>query len=614
MSRLQTYLPHRLHSTPALRWVMVCIVSVLLVGACRSLEQGYATYLVKLAGINIIVVYGLNLLMGYAGQAFIAAGATFAIGAYVAAVAVTQGWVSFPLAWLLAGAAAGLFGVIASLPALRLGGAYLAMVSIAFNVVVEQILIHSPDVMGGAMGIPGIPPIEFAGRQFDDGATSATIVVTALVAAYCTTALRRSQWGLALVAMRESEVASQSLGIRILPLKASVFFISSAIIGLAGALYSPAMGYISPDIATVFASVTYVLMLIVGGSGTTFGPLLGALLLTALPQLLVEFQQYHLIILGIILLVFVVFLPQGIASLLGTRLIRWRKTPADENSPAPANDEVLKIAGQKLIVRGLRKSFGGVHALQGADLTAERGSIQGLIGPNGSGKSTLVNVISGFYSPDEGQILREDQDVTRQPTAWLACRGLVRTFQTPHLFGKLTVRENLRAAQFHSLRPSLFAALFDLPISSRINRLSERRAAGIARLVGLEAVLDHQTETLSQGDRRRVEIARALAAGPRILILDEPAVGLSAEEIEALRRLLQMLRAMGLTMVLIEHHMDIVMKLCDRITVLERGAVIAEGTPDDIQRNSQVRRAYLGATRAFRQDKVTADNAAEMGG
>lgn len=417
-----------------------------------------------------------------------------------------------------------------------------------------------------------------------------------------------------MIAMRESEIASRSLGIRILPLKASVFFISSTIIGLAGGLYSPAMGYISPDIATVFASVTYVLMLIVGGSGTTFGPLLGALLLTALPQLLVDFQQYHLIILGIILLVFVVFLPQGIASLVGTRFSRGRKPPADDNSPASANDEFAKIAGQRLVVRGVRKSFGGVLALQGADLIAERGSIHGLIGPNGSGKSTLVNVISGFYSPDEGQILREDQDVTRQPTASLADRGLVRTFQTPHLFGKLTVRENLRAAQFHSLRPLLLAALFDLPVSSRINRLSERRAAEIARLVGLEAVLDHQTETLSQGDRRRVEIARALAAEPKILILDEPAVGLSAEEIEALRHLLQTLRAMGLTMVLIEHHMDIVMKLCDRITVLERGAVIAEGTPDDIQRNIQVRRAYLGATRAFAQDKMTAGNAAKMGG
>jgi ABC-type branched-subunit amino acid transport system ATPase component/ABC-type branched-subunit amino acid transport system permease subunit len=614
VSALQTFSPHRLHSTPALRWAMISVAAIVLIGICHSLDQGYATYLVKLVGINIIVVYGLNLLMGYAGQAFIAIAATFAIGAYVTAVTVVQGWLSFPLAWLLAGTAGGLFGVIAGLPALRLSGAYLAMVSIAFNVVIEQVLVHSPDVIGGAMGISAIPPIEFAGWQFDDRATSATIAVTALVAAFCTSAFRRSQWGLALVAMRESEIASQSLGIRILPLKASVFFIASAIIGLAGGLYSPAMGYISPDIATVFASVTYVLMLIVGGRGTTFGPLLGALFLTALPQLLVEFQQYHLVILGSLLLVFVVLLPDGIASLLGPMFGRWRRSGPDEVFQAPVDGEVSKIVGQSLAVRGIHKSFGGLRALRGVDLTAERGSIRGLIGPNGSGKSTLVNVISGFYSPDEGQILLDGEDVTRRPTAELAGRGLVRTFQTPHLFMKLSVRDNLRAAQFHSLRPALLAALFDLPASSRIDRISTHRAAEIARLVGLEAALDQPAETLSQGDRRRVEIARALAARPQILILDEPAVGLSTEEIEALRHLLQTLRETGLTMVLIEHHMDIVMKLCDRITVLERGAVIAEGTPDEIQRNVQVQRAYLGVAHAAGHGKMTACQTAKMGG
>src|SRR5262249_48999940 len=148
----QAHLPGRFHGTPALRWIMVGVAASALIGACGSLDQGYASYLVKLVGINIIVVYGLNLLMGYAGQAFIAVAPTFAIGAYVTAVSAVQGWLPFPVAWLLAGAAAGLFGVIASLPALRLSGAYLAMISIAFNVVVEQVLVHSPDIMGGAMG------------------------------------------------------------------------------------------------------------------------------------------------------------------------------------------------------------------------------------------------------------------------------------------------------------------------------------------------------------------------------------------------------------------------------------------------------------------------------
>jgi ABC-type branched-subunit amino acid transport system ATPase component/ABC-type branched-subunit amino acid transport system permease subunit len=597
-----------------LRWLMILVAAVLLVGACHGLDQGYAAYLVKQAGINVIVVYGLNLLMGYAGQAFIAVAATFSIGAYVSAVAVTQDWLSFPLAWIVAGIVAGLFGVMASLPALRLGGAHLAMVSIAFNVIVEQILIHSPGFMGGAMGIPGIPAIEIAGWTFDDRATAALIVVTALLAAYCTSALRRSQWGLALVAMRESEIASQGLGIRIVPLKASVFFVSSVIVGLAGGLYSPATGYISPDIGTIFASVIYVLMLIVGGSGTALGPFLGALLLTLLPQFLVEFQQYHLIVLGFILLISVILLPGGISPLFSVPFARWR-VRSNENDPDSGDIGLAtRIAGEELVVRGVRKSFGGLRALQGVDLIASAGSIRGLIGPNGSGKSTLVNVISGFYSPDEGQVTCGEADVTGQRTARLASGGLVRTFQTPHIFKTLTVRENLQVAQFHSLRPSFFSALFDLPISTRINRTAARRAAEFARLVGLELVLDQPAATLSQGDQRRVEIARALAAEPKVLIIDEPAVGLSVEEIEMLRRLLQNLRAMGLTMVLIEHHMDIVMNLCDRITVLERGAVIAEGTPDEIQQNVQVRQAYLGATRAPRQGPLITRNTGRKGG
>jgi branched-chain amino acid transport system ATP-binding protein len=587
----------RLRESALLHWLLVGLAAMLLTAACIGFGDGYVGYLVKLTAINVIVVYGLNLLIGYAGQAFIAVAAIFAVGAYVSALAVLQGGLPFVLAWALAGLGAGAFGVVASMPALRLSGAYLAMVSIALNVVIEQGLVHGPEFMGGAVGLPSIPPVEIAGVTFDDGATAALLAVTALVCANCIAVLRRSQWGRAMVAMRDSEIAARSLGINVVSLKAAVFFVSSVMIGLAGGLYSPAMAYISPDIGTIFASVVYVLMLIVGGSDTVLGPLLGAAALTVLPQLLSQFQQYHLIVLGVILLASVILMPGGIVAPMTAWLSRRRtRGLADERPTTDVFSFKLRQPSQDLSARGISKSFGGVHALQDVNLTAARGLISGLIGPNGSGKSTLVNVVAGFYRPDSGRVLCGSVEVTGRSTALLARSGIVRTFQTPHLFPKMTVCENLQVAQFHAHRPSLVAALLNLPSSARSNRITAFRAREVIRALGLERVMNEPAGKLSQGDQRRVEIARALVAEPAVLILDEPAVGLSTSEIERLCELLENLRRAGLTMVLIEHHMDMVMRLCDRITVLERGKVIAEGTPREIRENADVRRAYLGTT------------------
>jgi len=246
-------------------------------------------------------------------------------------------------------------------------------------------------------------------------------------------------------------------------------------------------------------------------------------------------------------------------------------------------------------VRDVHRSFGGIMALRGVDITVEPGLIRGLIGPNGSGKSTLVNVITGLYRADRGSIVLGPVDLTGLGMTRVARAGVVRSFQTPQLFGQLTVRENLLAAQFSRQAPSLAAAVLDTPHNRRAFGASMDRAVELTRLLDLGAHLVRPASELPQGERRKLEIGRALDAEPSVLIHDEPAAGLSPEEGASLCQVLQALRDSGLAILLIEHHMDVVMRVCDRITVLDQGLVIAEGTPAVIREDARVRLAYLGS-------------------
>jgi ABC-type branched-subunit amino acid transport system ATPase component/ABC-type branched-subunit amino acid transport system permease subunit len=585
------------------RKILVPVAAILLLAACWGIEDSYLLYLAKLLAINAIVVYGLNFLMGYAGQAYLAIGASFAVGAYVSALSMMQLGLPFLVAWPGGAVLAGIFGVLTGLPALRLAGAYLAMVSIAFNVVLQETLVNWASVTGGAMGVPGVPPIGIGTLVLDDHAVLALIVAVALATIFVAVAFRKSLWGLAFVAMRESEVASRSLGIDTVRLKAVAFFVSSVIAGLAGGLYGHSIGYVSPDIGTIFASVSFVLMLVLGGIGTAWGPLIGAVILTLLPQWLFDFERYHLLVLGIILLVSIMLMPKGIAS-----LVRRRRTPeakpgvVDPTGGFTGLAEFASGSGSTaLAIDEIRKSFGGVDALRGVSLRVEPGTIHGLIGPNGSGKSTLVNVVTGLYRAGSGAVRFGERELGGRSMRRIAAEGVVRTFQTPQPFAELTVRENLMAAQFRHGAAGIGASLFALPASRRATAQAADATARLARALGLTALLDHHSGALPQGDQRRLEIVRALAAHPGILILDEPAAGLSEVESEALCVLLDHLRREGIGLLLIEHHMDVIMRLCDRITVLDRGRVIAEGTPAEIQADERVRSAYFGPVDATGQ-------------
>ena len=586
------------------RYIILAIAMTAAIAASLLVQDRYVTYLARLTLLNIIVVYALNILLGYAGQASIAAAAIFAVGAYGSAVGVMHLGIPFLIAWPIGALLSGLVGILSALPALRLAGSYLAMVSIAFNVVAEQILILGGNITGGPVGLPAIPPISVGSYSLTETQTLALIAACAVLAIYCTASFRDSQWGRAATAMRDSELAAKSLGINTVGLKIAIFFVSSLMMGLAGGLYSHSTNYISPDISGILASFVLVLMLVLGGIGTLWGPLVGACVLTIVPQMLSDFQKYHLLVLGVILLVAITQMPKGLTQPQDV-LARWRRKklnaqPTVQSAAVPRSLQLPSLTRTEngpssiLSAAGIVKKFGGVVALSNAAVEVRPGMIRGLIGPNGSGKSTLVNVLTGFYFPDSGTVKLGDREIQKLSTAAIAQAGIVRTFQTPRLFSDLTVEENLSASQFYHRPGNLFSAMFGTLSNARVNGAAANESASLATALGLSGLLGQRAGDLSQGNQRQLEIARALASHPAILILDEPAAGLSHEESMSLCTLLENLRAKGLGILLIEHHMDVVMRVCDRITVLNRGAVLAEGTPQEIRANTSVQEAYLG--------------------
>ena len=586
-------------SLPSSDWRLPLFAALVLSALCAAFPDGYLNLLIRLAAVNVVVVCALNLLMGYGGQAFLAVAATFAIGAYGSALGVMKLGLPWLVALAFGGGLAAVFGLLTSLPALRLSGAYLAMVSIAFNVIVEEVLVHWQGLTGGPVGLTGIPRGGPFGLTLNDQWMATAICIAAVAAWWVVDRIRFSPWGQAIMAVRESEIAARSLGVDSTQVKAVTFAASAFMMGVGGALYAHSAQYISPDVGGIFGSILFVLMLVLGGAGSRWGPAIGALILTFLPQFLTEFQKYHVFVLGVILLVCITLRPKGIASLFSGRKRRAAREAGVQQSAAGAKMVAIIQADERaratLEVKAISCRFGGIVALSNVSLTVNPGTVHGLIGPNGAGKSTLVNILTGHYRASSGAVVYQGQSVHAMSMPAIARLGIVRTFQKPMVFGDMTVLENLEVAQFASLRHSLLGNMLGLKSSRSLRSKARQRAIDIAAAVGLNERLEQSAGTLAQGQQRLLEIGRALAARPGILVLDEPAAGLSAAEINELVGVLRQLRAAGIAVLLIEHHMNMVMSVCDQITVIDRGEHLATGTPKDIRSSELVRHAYLGA-------------------
>jgi branched-chain amino acid transport system permease protein len=531
------------------------------------------------AGIYAIAAIGLSLLLGNVNQISIGQAGFFGIGAYAVAYCTTAlNWPFWPAA--LAGTIlATLAGIAVGFIALRFRGHYLAMATLAFGLIVVGV-IHQSDALGGANGItniafPVLGPLTLSGVS----AYWFVWIVVAGVAAGTLAALS-GPIGRAFEAIRNDELAAETSGIPTRRYKIGAFAYAGALAGLAGAVYASFLGLVIPEAVGVALSIDFLLMVVLGGSGGVSGAIIGAGLIGFLDIAGHQFENWREVVYGLLVIAIVIAAPGG---LFGIWRNRFRPRPLLVAAPAPAGAAQVALVKAPtgvtpLAVRGLTKRFGGLVAVNAVDFTLAYGTITSLIGPNGAGKTTLFNTICGVGRPSAGTVTIAGVDVTNRQPHVVAALGVGRTFQNARLFGEMTVLENVMAGAF------------------RTGREARDRARATLAQLGLERIANTYARDLPFGQRRRVEIARALAANPWLLLVDEPAAGLNASERAQLHDDLLALRDAGTTLLLIEHDMKLVMAISERVMVLEFGALIADGAPAAVRRDPVVVAAYLGTS------------------
>ena len=557
--------------------------------------------------LNILLAQSINLLTGIAGQISLGHAGFFAVGAYVAGVLTKTHGVAVPLAMVIAIAASALIGWLLAIPAGRVREIYLAMMTTGFGLLCFEIA-KEWSVTGGVVGLSGIASptlrsLQVFGWMVDTVDLFRVMLVATAIVLVLMRNFVQSHHGRSFFAVQASEIAAGSIGIARGQVKRRAYAISGAMAGLAGALYAHLVGYLGPDSFTITRSVEVLVMAIVGGMGTIIGPILGAALFTWLPERLQIFAEYQFMVYGLILMLIFLVMRRGIAGAITepTRFIAPRamkRRPDDAGKPvtlqaessAPQNRPAL------LEVHDLGRNFAGLVALDGVSLALRPGQITALIGPNGSGKSTLVNVVSGIYDPSRGRIVLGGDDIGGEADHAIARRGLIRTFQDPRLVPCFTVRENILLGGQRHFRSSMLAAALHFPSTLREEIAMVRRAEYVMELAGLGAVADQPIESLPYGYRRLVEVGRAIMADPVVVLLDEPAAGLSEAELGRLAAMIRYLRDAGKAVLLIEHHMDFVNDIVDDVVVLDSGREIYRGHMQGMRANPAVRAAYLGVS------------------
>jgi ABC-type branched-subunit amino acid transport system ATPase component len=475
------------------------------------------------------------------------------------------------------------------------------MVTIAFGIIVESLLVEWVSMTGGPGGIFNIPKPSLHAFYW-------VIMGGAAVSLWLVANLRRSTWGRAFLAVKGSDVAAESLGLSAYYVRIMAFTVSAGFAGAAGGLFTLLNGYVSPDSFTLQTSILFLLALLFGGEGRVAGPVAGSIALTLLPEFLTSLADFRLILYGGLLMCSIYWLPTGVIGALtrrgdsdsGRGGDRDSDRDSAEDSASGRDRDGDRDSGGAVPLLQVEKAslaFGGVAALSEVTLTVPARGIQAVIGPNGAGKTTLLNALSGFYVPDSGGIRLREVPVAGRPPYAIARLGVARTFQTAQVFGDLSVAENVAVGVAGPRLGSVVAALVGAPWTRAAETRLRRRALALLAEAGLTEWAERPADALPAGLRRRLEIVRALARRPRLLLLDEPAAGLAPAEIAELDAYLARLRDTGgPAVVLVEHHMDLVMAVSDHITVLDYGRVIASGTPETVRTNPAVIEAYLGAS------------------
>lgn len=611
------------------------------------INNPFALGLLTLLAIYGILLIGLDVTVGYLGQVNLGQAAFLALGAYAAGLASTKLGFSLPMALLMAWLVGAVLGTLLALPALRLEGPQFALATLSFGALSVVVLNEWESVTEGAQGLQVPRPDLFGMHLGADGFYWLCLLLLASVW-YGMRNLMAGQWGRAFEALRDSPIATDAMGVGVFRHKVMAFALGSSLGGLAGGLYGFNFEYLQPHTFGYELMIILLLGVVLGGRKNLWGAVVGAALVVLLPNLLsdrVLFQTFAAIgfiaalaagiqvwrnkragafrvvapiiamgilvvgsllventedwrkaIFALMLFAVVVGLPEGLMGFANQFFAGLFKVPAAPLPAASSLDAVLPIVtsqGPLLELKGLARHFGGVKAVNDVSMSVAGGSIHGLIGPNGSGKSTLVNVVSGLYEPTHGEIYINGRPLVTGSLYKVAQEGVARTFQNLQLFSQLTALDNVMVALRGAYRKSM--PLVILGLSQAEERQAQADALALLELVGLKEQARLRAMDLTYGAQRFLEIARALARRPSLLILDEPAAGLAQPDVNRLIEIVKRIHARGVSIVMIEHHMDVVTELCDQVTVLDGGKVIAAGLVEDVKRDPKVIAAYLGA-------------------